>query len=123
MGGPVSRGRAYLVGENRAEVFTPNADGWIHPDASRYGGRGGQAAGGSNIWARLEAFLQQNLETAKQNLEVSQLVHGKFNSMSPGDVVVKGAATYPHAIGAANQRSMELDPKRVEWMQRRVNGQ
>jgi tape measure domain-containing protein len=123
MGGPVSRGRAYLVGENRAEVFTPNADGWIHPDASRYGGRGGQAAGGSNIWARLEAFLQQNLETAKQNLEVSQLVHGKFNAMSPGDVVVKGAATYPHAIGAANQRSMELDPKRVEWMQRRVNGQ
>ena len=113
MGGPVTRGRAYLVGENRAEVFTPNQDGWIHPDASRYGGRGGQAAGGSNIWARLEAFLEKNIE-------MTEMVHGKFNAMSPGDVVVKGAATYPHAIGAANQRAMELDPKRVEWMQRRV---
>jgi TP901 family phage tail tape measure protein len=112
MGGPVSRGRAYLVGENRPEVFTPNADGWIHPDASRYGGGGGRGGSGSGTDSATLASLLRVIGSLEQ----------KIVSMRPGDVVGVGSRENPHAIGAANQRAMELDPKRVEWMQRRVNG-
>jgi tape measure domain-containing protein len=110
MGGPVTRGRAYLVGENRPEVFTPNADGWIHPDASRYGGRSGSGSGTDSA-------------TLASLLRVIGSLEQKIVSMRPGDVVGVGSRENPRAIGAANQRAMELDPKRVEWMQRRVNGQ
>ncbi|MDO8308560.1 MAG: hypothetical protein Q7V58_09445 [Actinomycetota bacterium] len=35
-GGPVSRGHAYIVGEHRAEVFVPDADGTIVPSISQH---------------------------------------------------------------------------------------
>jgi hypothetical protein len=38
MGGPVSAGQAYLVGERRPELFVPNVDGKILPDANVGGG-------------------------------------------------------------------------------------
>ena len=39
-GGPVTAGRSYLVGEHRPEIFTPNRNGYILPDANAaaYGG-------------------------------------------------------------------------------------
>jgi phage-related minor tail protein len=37
-GGPVDRGRAYLVGERGPELFVPGASGAILPDARRGGG-------------------------------------------------------------------------------------
>jgi hypothetical protein len=36
-GGPVSAGKAYVVGEHQAEVFVPSQDGTILPSISRYG--------------------------------------------------------------------------------------
>jgi tape measure domain-containing protein len=40
-GGPVQAGTSYLVGERGMEVFTPNSDGYIHPNESiRSGGSG-----------------------------------------------------------------------------------
>ena len=39
MGGSVSRGRPYLVGELGPELFVPNASGFISPNGS-YGGGG-----------------------------------------------------------------------------------
>lgn len=42
-GGPVSRGKTYLVGENGPEVMTASKSGYIHPT-----GQGGKAAGASN---------------------------------------------------------------------------
>lgn len=38
MGGPVQKGRPYLVGERRAEIFVPDSNGRILPDASAAGG-------------------------------------------------------------------------------------
>lgn len=40
-GGPVSSGKAYVVGERRPEIFVPNRSGYILPDASMAGGRAG----------------------------------------------------------------------------------
>jgi len=51
-GGDVDAGRAYIVGERRAEVFVPKSSGMIYPSTGAYhvanaaagaGGRGGQA--------------------------------------------------------------------------------
>ena len=33
-GGPVYRGRSYIVGEQRPELFQPTENGWTHPSAS-----------------------------------------------------------------------------------------
>lgn len=41
-GGPVSRGRSYLVGEHRPEIFTPGSSGYISPRADG----GGSGSGG-----------------------------------------------------------------------------
>lgn len=41
-GGPVRRGMSYLVGEKRAELFTPSEDGYIHPNANGNGSGGGR---------------------------------------------------------------------------------
>lgn len=40
-GGPVSRGRSYLVGEHRPEIFTPGSSGYISPRADGGGGSNG----------------------------------------------------------------------------------
>lgn len=37
-GGPVRAGHPYIVGEVRAEVYVPDADGYIYPDARSFGG-------------------------------------------------------------------------------------
>lgn len=42
-GGPVSSGRAYLVGEEGPELFMPGASGTIIPNGAIRGGAGGQA--------------------------------------------------------------------------------
>lgn len=43
MGGPVSAGRAYLVGERRPEIFVPDTNGTILPDTNIRGSDGGGA--------------------------------------------------------------------------------
>lgn len=49
-GGPVTKGKAYIVGEKRAEVFVPNSDGTIIPSIDQYtGGGGGGGRGGGNV--------------------------------------------------------------------------
>lgn len=44
-GGPVEAGSAYLVGEERPEVFVPNSDGYIFPDASAFSAPAPRTAG------------------------------------------------------------------------------
>lgn len=39
-GGPVEAGKSYIVGEKRAELFTPSANGYISPDLSGVGTSG-----------------------------------------------------------------------------------
>lgn len=46
-GGPVTAGKAYIVGEKRPEVFVPNVNGTIIPSISKFnGGSGAMASGG-----------------------------------------------------------------------------
>lgn len=46
-GGPVKKGKAYVVGEKRPELFVPDRDGTIIPSLDQMGGAsGGQAGGG-----------------------------------------------------------------------------
>lgn len=48
-GGPVTAGKAYIVGEKRPEVFVPNQNGTIIPSISQAGGGGGgMGAGGGS---------------------------------------------------------------------------
>jgi tape measure domain-containing protein len=108
-GGRVFGGRAYLIGEERAEVFTPDEDGWVHPDASRYGGRSGGGGGGGHKGG----FWNEGMERLIGAIE-------KFEAMSPGEVLTRGSKTHPGAIGDGLMRAGTRDPKVVEWMQRRT---
>lgn len=42
-GGPVTAGKSYVVGERRAELFTPSRSGYIHPTTDMPGRSGGAA--------------------------------------------------------------------------------
>lgn len=44
-GGPVKKGRAYVVGERRPELFVPDRDGTIIPSIDRLGGSGAGSSG------------------------------------------------------------------------------
>jgi tape measure domain-containing protein len=84
-GGPVRRGRSYLVGEYRPEMFVPESDGWIHP---RVGAQGG---GGDAMTAQLIAALD------RQNAFLARL-----ESMKPHEVVRLGA---PGLMDAMDQNA------------------
>jgi hypothetical protein len=109
-GGPVRRGRAYVVGEYRSEVFEPNEDGYIHPSVDAYlrGGRGGPYRGDSGAVARLA--------------EAVAMLHDKLSSVSPEHVLTVGAGRAPHVVTNAFMAHASRDPRVVEWMGRRVAG-
>lgn len=44
-GGPVKKGKAYVVGEHRAEAFVPDRDGTIIPSLDQFSGAGSPAGG------------------------------------------------------------------------------
>jgi tape measure domain-containing protein len=120
-GGPVSRGRAYLVGEHRAEVFTPDQDGWIHPSAAAYG----RGSGGDGHWRALVARLEGVIERQTAASERHAAALEKFEGMPAGHVLVKGAQTSDGraAIMKAWKEKMALNQGDIEWMQRRTFGQ
>lgn len=51
-GGPVRKGKAYVVGERRPEVFVPDRDGTIIPSIDQFGG-GSHGSGGGVVEHRL----------------------------------------------------------------------
>ncbi|MCA1567238.1 MAG: tape measure protein [Acidobacteria bacterium] len=114
-GGPVSRGRAYLVGEHRPEVVQFGNDGYVHPSIeafSRAANSGGGLAGGGkggfwNSW-------RENFDRLAGAIE-------KFETMTPGEVLTKGAKTHPGAIGDGLKRAGSRDPKVAEWMRRQTS--
>jgi hypothetical protein len=65
LGGPVTAGQSYIVGENRPEVFTPSSNGYINPRVPTGGntinvylpGLYGGADGGRAVAAVLEKFV------------------------------------------------------------------
>lgn len=80
-GGPVTAGRAYLVGERQAEVFVPNQSGRILPSVSRLpragGGDGAAAPTVVNVYLTNEGVLgnrrevEQWLEAAARKFAVT----------------------------------------------------
>jgi tape measure domain-containing protein len=74
-GGPVRRGRAYLVGEHRPEMFVPDTDGYVHP-------RVRSGSGGDTITAQLMASIdRQSAVLERQNSFLSRLEGIKANEM------------------------------------------
>jgi tape measure domain-containing protein len=127
-GGPVSRGRAYLVGEERAEVFTPDEDGFIHSSldafSRKFGGGEGHSGGGrqgrggkGGTWNHM---IERMLAALEQNTQASTQLHTRVESMPAGDMLAIGARQNPGAIGDGLMRAGTRDPKVVEWMQRRT---
>jgi hypothetical protein len=55
-GGPVVAGRPYLVGEKRAEVFVPDRNGTVMPDARALGA----AAGGNSFSVNVQGDASEN---------------------------------------------------------------
>lgn len=109
-GGPVRRGRAYIVGEYRNEVFEPNEDGYVHPSVESYlrSAHGGPYRGGAGEIARLA--------------EAVTMLHNKLSSVSPEHILTAGAGAAPGVITDAFMRHGSRDPRVVEWMNRRVAG-
>jgi hypothetical protein len=112
-GGPVSRGRAYLVGERRPELFVPDDDGWIHPSVRPYAGSGG----GDGHWHALLARIDATLSRHAAAIE-------KFETAPPDHVLMKGARTPAGqaAIGRASQEHFSRDARALDWQNRRAQG-
>lgn len=68
-GGPVSAGRAYLVGEKRPEVFVPSTSGTIIPSVNAAMARMGGGAGGRDIRVSI------NLEGANGDETIRQIAY------------------------------------------------
>ena len=73
-GGPVSRGRSYLVGEHRPEIFTPGSSGYISPRADGGGSGSGGPVSITNHFtisgaADPEEITRRVMETLKQSAE------------------------------------------------------
>jgi tape measure domain-containing protein len=119
-GGPVRRGRAYIVGEHRQEVFEPDEDGWIHPSIASFS-RGGGAGGG--MGGMIDGLLEQVKQALEQNTQATVQLHTRVESMRAGDMLAIGARQNPGAIGEGIKTAMSRDPRVTEWMTRRVNGQ
>lgn len=102
-GGPVSAGRSYIVGERRPELFVPNQDGYIHPNAvaAMSGGGGLHPAVLGMLTEFREAVLGLSAEVAR------------LKSFSPDHVVMKGASGL--------LRAMDSNAGMVEKMGRRLN--
>lgn len=81
MGGPVTAGMSYIVGERQAEVFTPSQNGHISPSV------GGLTKEDRTILGGIAEALYMFTE--------------KFGGISPGQVIQAGAAENPEAFGRA----------------------
>ena len=107
-GGPVQRGRAYVIGEYQTEVFEPDQDGWVHPSLDAYRrSRGGlPGGGGDGGWQALVGRLTAQLE--------------RMESRSAGEWLRMGSQQDAGAITDGLMRHGSQDPRVVEWMQRQV---
>jgi hypothetical protein len=116
-GGPVSRGRAYLVGEHQPEVVQFGDDGYVHPsiDSFTRQQRGGGGNGGHDhgFWQEFRAEIAR-LSGAVGNFDQ------KISSMPPEHVVSTVARSHPQLFGEGLMRAGSRDPQVVDWMRRRT---
>lgn len=65
VGGPVTRGVPYVVGEDGPEVFVPSTSGRVIPNGGMPGGSGGRPVGGTVIHVSLPNYLGSPTEVAQ----------------------------------------------------------
>jgi tape measure domain-containing protein len=115
-GGPVKRGRAYTINEIRPEPIVFGEDAYIHSSEAAYRhsmGGGGHAHGGIGaMLMRLHDQLERN----------ASALH-RFESFPPEHIVMTGLQARPDHATDALMTHGSRDPRVVEWMNRRVNGQ
>ncbi len=117
-GGSAYKGRAYIIGERRPEVFVPDTNGHIEPSVDSFmaGQQGsftngsGASSGGNNQQGYMFIAALQRLERHLERIE----------STSPGDVFVAGAKARPHAAADAMLTAMDRNAAYSEGMGRRM---
>lgn len=78
-GGPVSAGKAYVVGEMRPEVFVPTTSGRILPDTSSLMPAGGVSASVTIYTNDAQSFLQQNDRVKRELTQMFMDTARKYN--------------------------------------------
>jgi tape measure domain-containing protein len=113
-GGPVYRGRSYIVGDGgRSEVFEPNQDGRIHPSVDSYAQsirqrQRGLERGGLH---GMERMYWKLLDRLANNLD-------RMEAWDADQVVRMGAPKAAAEIGAANARALDGNPRLAERVNR-----
>jgi hypothetical protein len=124
-GGPVRKGRAYLVGDGgRTEVFTPDEDGFVHSSVDSFarsrGGSGSSRHGGP--WGHLRELMEQQVAATHRQAAATEALHAKITSVPPDHLLTAGArtATGQRALTSGFLEGAARDPKVYERLQRQV---
>lgn len=80
-GGPVSAGRAYVVGERRPELFVPSTNGYIHPSVG--GGGGGQQHIAVNFFPDESSAYKQMESSPEFRHMLFRLMNGNAHQVAP----------------------------------------
>jgi hypothetical protein len=106
MGGPVSAGMAYIVGERRPEVFVPHTNGTIMPAVPSV--------------STNDAMMQRMMTILAQLEETNMQLASRLESVSPGQILRMGARENPEAIGDGYLAALERRPQTTEEQLRRT---
>jgi hypothetical protein len=91
-GGPVQRGRPYIVGEDRPEVFVPDQNGTIVPSVSGFrAGSGGSSQGGGGVTVYMTVNVAPTADRASIGREILGAI--KAASRMDGGVALRAAMT------------------------------
>jgi len=96
LGGPVTAGSPYIVGERRPELFIPNQSGRILPSLPD-NGRGGRGI-----------ISREMVEAMLRAAEAMQRLEARIDSMPAEHVVTTGLERRPGAATKAVRQSFEL---------------
>lgn len=78
-GGPVTAGKSYIVGENRAELFTPRVSGYISPSVESSGG-GAPVVVNMNVQAiDTKDFISKIKDSDRELVKIVQAAKQKWN--------------------------------------------
>lgn len=101
-GGPVRRGRNYIVGEEGPEPFVPYTDGFIFPHGSRVSAS--RSGGGDS-----DHPIMDHLPRLLAVLERQEAALTRLEAVPPGHIVQQGIRERPHVVGAGLVRAMDHD--------------
>ena len=93
-GGRFTRGRSYLVGEERPEVVQFDGEGYVHPSIDHFSRSAGASSGESGLGARLMALIEKVHAQTERHTEAIE----RLNSFPADHVVMKGAAGLNRAM-------------------------